>query len=99
MTVKWAKTEAINRMNSNGLLQEILQIEPGLRPILEEAQTQRNIKGYNRIRRYIELRNKAGHLVGTLADNQQLRNSKSYDVVIKTIDDLLPPDNIDVQGD
>jgi hypothetical protein len=96
---KWTKKSAISRMNSNPLLQEVLQIEPRLKPIIEEAKRQRNVRGYDRIKKHIELRNRAIQLVGWDAENEQLRSSKFYDVVVKTIDDLLPPDHVDLDPD
>jgi len=95
---KWTKKSAISRMSDNKLLQEALQIEPKLQNITKEAEKQRNVREYNRTQKYIELRNRASHLVGPLAENDQLRSNTFYDAVIHTIADLLPPDAIDVDA-
>lgn len=95
---KWTKESAISRMNDNKLLQEALRVEPRLRIIIEEAKEQRKVRGYNRIHKYVDLSNRALYLVGNLAENPQLRTSAFYDAVIHTIDDLLPPDVVDLQS-
>jgi hypothetical protein len=95
----WTKQAAIVRMTNNPLLEEVLRIESRLRPIIEEAKSQRKTIGYNRIRRYIELRNRVIPLVGDLAENGLLRKRECYDVVRDTIDDLLPPDEVDIYPD
>jgi hypothetical protein len=92
----WTKQAAIQRMENNKLLQEILQTEPRLLPIIETAKNQKRQRGYNRVRTYIELRNQAMSYVGHSARNEQLSSSRHYDAVIRTIDDLLPPDEIDL---
>jgi hypothetical protein len=93
---KWTKKMAIERAEKNILLQEILKSEPDLISIIDEAKKQKKAKGYNRIKKYIELRNKAIPLVGWKASNEQIRTSEHYDAVIRTIDDLLPPDDVDL---
>jgi hypothetical protein len=90
-----SKKSAIERMQNNLALQNILKIEPRLVPIITDAVNQKNGFEYNRVSTYIELRNKAAQLVGWSGENTQLKNCESYDVVIDTIDDLLPPDNLD----
>jgi hypothetical protein len=93
---QWTKRAAIDRGNRNRVLQEALRLEPRLEAIIEEAQSQRRAKGYNRIRKYIELRNKVIPLVGSLAENPALNRRDYYDAVRETIDDLLPPDEVDI---
>jgi hypothetical protein len=95
----WSKKAAIERMNSNQELQNIMQLEPGLKSVIEEAQAQRNVKGYNRIRQYTELKGKIAFFVGNLATKENLRSTEVYEVVRNTIDDLLPPDSADLYPD
>lgn len=96
---KWTKKAAIERMEANQLLQEILGIEPRLVPIIEEAKNQQRTRGYIRVQKYVELRTRASLLVGSTAEKIELRTSAHYDVVIQTIGDLLPPDQIDLADD
>jgi len=95
----WSKKTAIERMNHNQALQDILQLEPRLRAVIEEAREQRNNKGYHRIRRYTELKRKIASLVGSQAEKEELRSSEAYEIVRSTIDDLLPPDSVDLYPD
>jgi len=92
----WTKKAAIERMDHNHALQDTIGLEPRLRAVIEEAQEQRNIKGYNRIRKYTELKRKISFLVGNLAEREELRSAEVYEIVRSTIDDLLPPDSIDL---
>jgi hypothetical protein len=96
---RWTKKAAISRMENNSLLQQALDLEPKLKPIIEEARDQRNKRGYDRIRKYIELRNRTSKFVGWLAEDEKLRTTEFYDVVRETIDDLLPPDKSDLHPD
>lgn len=93
---KWTKKSAIARMHNNPLLQQVLQVEPRIRPILEEAEQQKRGGGYHRIRKYIELKRKASRLVGWDSQNKELRTQEFYSAVISTIDDLLPPGDVDL---
>lgn len=92
---KWSKKRAIERMERNHTLQEILKTEPRLLPILDQAKAQQGGKGYDRIAVYTNLRNQAAGLVGSLAEKEAVRASVHYDIVIQTIADLLPPDQSD----
>jgi len=96
MSEKWTKRAAIERMKSNTLLQEVLHAEPELRPILEQARRQRNVKGYNRIETYLSLRDSIQYLVGWYAHNPEIKTRLHHDAVIRTIADLLPPDQVDL---
>ena len=78
---------------------QILMIEPRIRDVIATAAAQINTPGYNRIRTYVELRNRTTHLVGWMAHEPKLKTSICYDVVIRTIDDLLPPDDVDLYPD
>ncbi len=93
---KWTKKNAVERMKGNALLQQAMQIEPRLSPILDEAELQTYDREYNRLHRYFGLRNRAYKLVGWSADNPSLRTQEFYSAVINTIDDLLPPDSVDL---
>ena len=93
---RWTKKSARFRMNQNQRLQEILVIEPRLRPILSSAEKQYRENGYDRYHTYIALRNQAIPLVGWHADCEELQNSNDYLFVINTIMDLLPPDDGDL---
>ena len=91
----WTKQRAIQRFRRNARLKQILNIEPRLREILTHALLQKHNRRYNRILTYIRLRNKAIPLVGRQAEQESLRSSNDYLLVITTIMDLLPPDNSD----
>lgn len=87
---RWTKQAAIQRMENNQLLQQILQTEPSLLPIIEAAKSQKRRPDYDRVRTYIELRNQAFACVGHIS------TSAYYDAVLSAIDDLLPPDAVDL---
>jgi len=91
-----SKIQIIRDMANNRRLQEILNIEPRLAAILEEAKGIRRNPEYDRIRTYIRLRNQVIPLVGWFAAQEALHNSSDYNLVINTIVDLLPQDEIDI---
>lgn len=95
----WSKKAAIKRMNSNNRLQEILEIEPRLKAVLQEAADCQNQNGYDRIRKYSALRNSLYTLVGWKAEKPGIRSQEDYTLMIRTIDDLLPPDDVDLFPD
>jgi len=92
---RWTKRAAIARMEQQPLLVEALRIEPRLQRFVDEAKTQQNVDGYNRIRTYIRLRNACSSLVGWFAENASLKTREHYSAVTQTIADLLPPDDVD----
>ena len=91
----WTKRGAIERARRNLVLQMAVEMEPELKSILDEATKQRGGRGYHRIRTYIRLRNQATAYVGWCARDPRLRTRRFYSTVIRTIDDLLPPDAAD----
>ncbi len=93
---KRSKAAAIRRMQNNALLHRVLEIEPRLKPLVEAAKKQKNEPGYNRIHAYERLKQQAETLVGWQVKNPQLKTSKSFDAVVRTIGDLLPPDDVDL---
>ena len=95
----WTKKSAIHRLETNPRLQQILFLEPRLKPVLDLAACCTRTDHYDRIRTYIHLRNQAIPLVGWHADHPDLRNSTDYQLIVDTIADLLPPDNIDLSQD
>jgi hypothetical protein len=99
MTKAWTKQAAIKRLKSNKLLQEALRIEPRLNDVIEAAQQQENVEGYHRIRRWYELKHWMNHLVGFQAEKEQIRTMKHWDAVRDAVNDLLPPDDVDLHPD
>ena len=90
--MRWRKKDAIQRAQSNEVLQEVLRIEPRLVAVIDEAKRQRSVRGYDSVGKYIELKNRALRLAGCLAEKEELRTNKAYDAVMRTVYDLLPPD-------
>ena len=88
----WTKQAALERINENRKLAEILKIEPRLSGIISEAIQTKATQGYSFAQAYSNLKLKAYHLVGDLAENEKLKNSDAYDVVIDVISRLIPPD-------
>jgi hypothetical protein len=93
---RWTKKDAIKRMMENERLQEILRVEPRLWSVVSDAAIQRRSRTYHRIRTYLALRNRVIPLVGWYAEREELRTSDHYQLVIDTIVDLLPPDEVDL---
>jgi len=96
MTKEWTKAAAIKRLNDNKPLHNILIIEPQLNSVIEAAKKQENVEGYHRIRRWYKLKAHMNYLVGFEAKNTQLRTMQHWDVVSKAVNDLLPPDDVDL---
>lgn len=86
------KQSAIARMKANWLLQEALRMEPRIQVALDAALHQRSESGYNRSRRYGELKESIYHLVGWAARDLAISRSEYYEAVVSTIADLLPDD-------
>jgi hypothetical protein len=95
---KWTKKAAIDRMKSNTLLQEVLRREPRIQAIVDEAVQQQNEAGYHRIQTYYALKHQAEPLVGWGAAKPEIKTPAHYDAVIRTLDDLLPPDTVDLNN-
>jgi len=77
-------------------LHEILEAEPHLLSIFEQAFGQKVHPHYDRIRTYHNLRLTVLPYVGLQAKQLALRNSADYQLVIETLLNLLPPDRWDV---
>ncbi|SRR6266702_205529 len=95
----WTKEGSLVRMHMNAYLQQAIYYEPKLQPFLDEAMSQENIVGYDRVKTYYALKNKCWHLVGHKAANPALRTKEHFDAVIQTIDDLLPADDSEYYDD
>jgi hypothetical protein len=91
-----ARRKALRALKTNPLILEAVQIEPRLKPILDEAKNQRNVPGYHRIRTYYDLKAQACLLVGSSAPKPQIRTGKHFDAIVLTIGDLLPEDDVDL---
>ena len=78
-------------------LSEILSAEPRLQPILDQAIHPQTGPRYDRILAYIQLRNRIVPLVGWHAAHPDLRNSGDYQLILETIINLLPPDELDLR--
>jgi len=92
-----ALSTALDRLKTEYRLQEILQAEPRLQPILEQAIFQEASPSYDRILTYNHLSSQILPLVGFQASHPDLRNSADYQLVIETLLDLLPPDRWDIR--
>jgi hypothetical protein len=95
----WTRQEAITRTNQNKELQQILEIVPRLRRIIERVQQLRIAPGYNQSQAYSDFKAEASEFVGWEAENSELCDSDSYEVVIDAIVSLLPPDESDLYPD
>lgn len=79
-------------METHTLLQDILQREPRLAPIINEARGQRAVPGYIRDQNYQTLKERASRLVGMGAEDQAISTTAHYEAVMSTIAELLPLD-------
>ncbi len=97
----WTRAAAIQRMQQNTVVQEALQLEPRLQAVFDAALFQENVPGYHRIERWYELKYRMQQLIGLEAEHLELRTPgeravRHFSEVGKTIDDLLPPDDVDL---
>jgi hypothetical protein len=92
----WTKEEAVKHLNDNKKLQKIIKIEPRVSEIISEVLKSKNCQGYNRDEAYSYFKSKVKELVGYEAEKDEVGDSDSYDVVIQTIVELLPPDGVDL---
>lgn len=90
-------TTLLDSLNLDYRMREILEAEPRLRPILDQAINQETGPKYDRIRTYFRLRSQIVQLVGWHAEHPNLRNSADYQLVIETLINLLPPDHLDLR--
>ena len=93
---QWTRQGARVRMGKNKLLKRIMRDNSIIRNIIAEANQQKNKPGYHRIRTYLRLRDDASNQVGWDATKCWSTPEDDYDAVIGTIDDLLPPDDVDL---
>ena len=54
---------------------------------------------FQRDEEYRNFQSRANKLVGFYAENNEVRDSDSYDVVVQIIVKLLPPDEVDLYPD
>lgn len=92
----WTRQDAIQRLNENKRFQAVVKIEPRLSGIISEALKVNSRRGYDRDKEYDRLKGKTIQLVGYEADKDELGDSDSFDLVVKVIVDLLPPDAVDL---
>lgn len=90
------RRKALVKIKTCPLIAECLSLEPRLAPLIEAAKQQSNEPGYNRIRRYYELKQRAYDLVGWECTNPALRTTKHFDAIVITIAELLPNDDVDL---
>lgn len=90
------QVDMLKRLNANKEFRRITKIEPRMIGVVSEVITTKSRKGYNRVMDYHRFKTQISHLVGWGAENQELGDSSSYDVMIQVIDDLLPPDGADL---
>lgn len=86
---------ALQLVDFDARLGEILESEPRLQAVFDQAANQEAGAGYDRILAHLRLKNLIRPMVGWYADKPELRNSGDYQLVIETILNLLPPDRID----
>lgn len=85
----WTKEAAITRMNSNKRLAEIIQVEPRIIQILEQAIHHKTTSLPENIEIYTIMRNELNNLVGRNAADPSIRSDEDHDTVLDTILDLL----------
>ena len=90
---------ALAALKTDALLLEAVEVEPRLKPILEEARKQKNVPGYHRIRTYLALKERMEPLVGWEAKDERLQTMQHYDAVLGMMSDLLPQDDVDIYPD
>jgi hypothetical protein len=90
MAAAWNQAAALSRLQHNRVLQHALQFEPRLQALIDQA-LQPRAPGYPREHIYDDLRRQSHHLVGTRAENPQLRASLYSQALLLALDDLLPP--------
>ena len=95
---KWTKQGARSRASRNKLLQKIMRDNSWVCTIIQRADGQMNELGYNRIRTYLTLRDSVSGKNGVGWDARQCWKTpeEDYDSVVGAIDDLLPPDDVDL---
>jgi len=92
----WTKQDAIQRLNSNKKLLKIIKIEPRISDIISDVLKLNNCQGYNRDEEYRHFKTRLIKLVGHTAENDEVGDADSYEVVIRVVDDLLPPDSVEL---
>ena len=92
----WTRQEAVEQLNENKKFQRILKIEPQISEIISEALKVRANQGYRRDVEYSRFKAKISKLVGYETEKDELRDSDSYNIILKVVVDLLPPDALDL---
>lgn len=91
----WECAKDWARAARDPLLAEAVRLEPDLLKVLELARRSRRIPGYNRIRRYYDLKPLGGLYVGDDALLDVLGTPSHFDAMIQAISALLPADRSD----
>ncbi len=92
----WTKQDAIQRLNGNKKILKIIMIEPRISDIISNVLKLNNCQGYNRDEEYRRFKSRLSELVGYTGENDEVGDSDSYEVVIRVLDDLLPPDAVEL---
>jgi len=92
----WTKQDAMHRLNSNKKLLKIIKIEPRISGIIYDVLKLNNCQGYNRDEEYRQFKSRVIKFVGHTGENDAVADAASYEVVIRVIDDLLPPDVVEL---
>lgn len=95
----WTKQGAVNRLNENNKLKKIIKIEPRISEIITDILKLKNCQDYNRDEEYRHFKSRLIKYVGHTAENDEVGDEDSYEVVIKVMDDLLPPDAVELYPD
>jgi hypothetical protein len=96
---EWTRQDAVKRLNKNKNFQRIAKIEPKIIGIVSEIIKLEPHKGYSWQGAYHQFKTRISKLVGWNAEKQELVESDNYDVMIRVVDDLLPPDSGDLYPD
>lgn len=94
----WTKEAAIQRADSNPLLQEMMKKQPAIRAIVDEAKAQQVGKGYIALDVFGRLKKRAERLVGHWAESNEFGDSVHYDTLLQAVEDLLPLEDEESDG-
>ena len=92
----WTRKGAVEQLNENKKFQHIVKIEPRISEVISKIIKTRATQGYNRDSEYYRFKEEISKLVGDGAEKDEVADSDSFDVIIKVISDLLPPDITDL---
>lgn len=83
------------RNAQNKFLREAVVLEPDLLKVFKLARRSKRVRGYDRIRRYYDLKDLIALLVGYEGQRIELRTTQHFDAVMVAMESLLPEDLAD----